>query len=136
MTPSFDETEDCLMCDKPRTGKKFCSKLCYWEHMKTRREEETSNWRGNNTKQGGVHQWMYRNYGQENICEGVPNMKCRGNATHFDWALKKGFNYTKDRNAFLRLCRSCHRRYDMTPEMYERVIRNTKKFRIKNKTYV
>lgn len=128
---TFLAEEACLMCEKPRKGKKFCSQPCYWAHMKTRRPEETPNWRGENAKQRSIHEWMYKNYGQESVCEGVEGMKCRGNATHFDWALKKGYEYSHDRNAFLRLCRSCHRRYDMTPEFYKRIIRNTEKFRIK-----
>jgi hypothetical protein len=60
-----------------------------------------------------VHKWMDTHYGKPRICEGKD---CRGNATWYDWALKKDCEYKRDKNNFLRLCRSCHRRYDMTPE--------------------
>lgn len=72
-----------------------------------------------------VHQWLYANYGNPRICEGVKGMECRG-STWYDWALKTGKQYIRDRNNFLRLCRSCHRRYDLTPSKIKQAIKNLK----------
>jgi len=58
-----------------------------------------------------VHCWLRRKYGKANKCEGD---KCNNKSKSFHWALKDGFNYTKDRNAFFNLCASCHKKYDIT----------------------
>lgn len=34
----------------------------------------------------------------------------------YDWALKKGFTYSKSIDCFIQLCRSCHLKYDFTEE--------------------
>jgi hypothetical protein len=68
-----------------------------------------------------VHRWLEVNYGKDKICEGDD---CRGNATWYDWALKRGKKYERIRSNFMRLCRSCHRRYDLTPQKKKQAIKN------------
>ena len=68
-----------------------------------------------------IHDWMDVNYGQPKVCEGKD---CRKNSTHYDWAVVHGKPYDRKRENFLRLCRSCHRRYDMTPEKKLQAVRN------------
>lgn len=68
-----------------------------------------------------VHGWLSVNYGNEKKCEGKD---CRGTATWYDWALIHGKKYERKRKNFKRLCRSCHRRYDLTPEKREQAIKN------------
>ena len=93
--------------------KKFCSYKCYWEDMKRRRNEKTSNWKGDNVQKSAVHRWLNLNYGKPQICEGTIGIKHKGISSNFDWALKSFHEYKKIRDNFLRLCRSCHKRYDM-----------------------
>jgi hypothetical protein len=49
---------------------------------------------------------------------------CEGKSIWFDWAKKEGKKYERNRDNFLRLCRSCHRRYDLTPEKRKKAIKN------------
>ena len=57
-----------------------------------------------------IHRWMRATYGKADLCEGVD---CKGITKRFEWALKQGCRYSFDRDVFIRLCRSCHRKYDM-----------------------
>lgn len=72
---------------------------------------------------GAVHYWLKKNYGTPRICE---NKDCDGETDKrwFDWALKHGYDYEKKRENFFRLCRSCHKRYDLTEKMKEQAISN------------
>src|SRR5258708_36840637 len=72
-----------------------------------------------------THTWLYRNYGRPQECEGK---NCRKTSSLYEWALKKGKSYDRKRKTFLRLCRSCHRRYDMTEEKRKKAIKNLKLF--------
>jgi hypothetical protein len=60
-------------------------------------------------------------YGKPKICE----MKgCEGKSICYDWAKKTGMEYERNRDNFLRLCRSCHRRYDLTKELRDAAMKN------------
>lgn len=112
----------CITCKIKKAKNKFCSKQCYWESLE-----------GIKGDKAPIHKWLNTNYGRPRICE---DKKCDGKIENrwFDWALKKGCKYKRNRNNFLRLCRSCHRRYDMTLELKKKAIKNlhwvTKKVRI------
>lgn len=56
-----------------------------------------------------IHRWLYSHYGRPKVCE---DKNCKGKSRWFDWAVKRGMPYERNRDNFLRLCRSCHRRYD------------------------
>ena len=61
-----------------------------------------------------IHHWLLKNYGQADKCE---NTDCTNvNAKRFDHALKDGCLYEKNINNYIKLCRSCHMKYDMTDE--------------------
>jgi len=110
----------CKICNKPHNKKAFCSKQCYWESLKGLKGELAPNYR---EKVGyhQVHKWLIAHYGNENKCEfGNCTMKSKT----YDWALKKRKSYLRKRENFLRLCRSCHRRYDLTPEKKIQAIKN------------
>lgn len=68
-----------------------------------------------------VHRWMDKMYGKPKICEG---QDCRKNSSIYEWALKKSENYKRNRKCFYRLCRSCHRRYDLTKEKTDQALKN------------
>lgn len=87
---------------------------------KKRTGKNAPNWKEKVCKTA-VHQWLTRTYGKPRPCEGKD---CRGNAAWYDWALKKGCKYEKKRRNFMRLCRSCHRRYDLTPAKIKKGIKN------------
>ncbi len=53
-----------------------------------------------------LHHYIRKTFGKPNMCE-----HCKITTGLFDWANKSG-EYKKDRQDWLRLCRSCHRKYD------------------------
>ena len=65
-----------------------------------------------------IHHWLSFNFGKPEICE---NKKCLGIGKRYEWALKKDKGYDFKRNNFIRLCASCHRKYDLTEEMREKI---------------
>lgn len=70
------------------------------------------NWRGDFAKYGAIHNWLRVNFGMPKYCE-----FCRGKSKTsktYDWALIDGLEYKRSRTHFIRLCRSCHWKYDNT----------------------
>lgn len=82
--------------------------------------ENAPNWKKEVGK-SQVHKWLDSNFGKPKICE---NINCKKKSNWYDWALKKGKIYTRDRDNFLRLCRSCHRIYDLDDKKKEQAIKN------------
>ncbi len=111
------------------------ARIKYWESLKGIKNELAPNWKGGKAGKGAVHKWLDVNYGKPKICE---SSQCLGKSKTFDWAKKTGAKYIKSRDAFLRLCRSCHKKYDWKPEYRLKAIKNlywfTKKFRIRHST--
>lgn len=56
-----------------------------------------------------VHNWIRRKFGAADRCE---NKECTGVSKIFDWALIHGKTYERIRSHFMKLCRSCHAKYD------------------------
>jgi len=68
----------------------------------------------NNNEYFRIHAWLIYNHGKATKCE---NENCKSvNPKRYEWALLKGEDYKKDRNNFIQLCPSCHRKYDFTEE--------------------
>lgn len=61
-----------------------------------------------------VHDWLNKHYGKANKCE---SDHCTHKSNIFEYCLKKGKDHDRDRENYLMLCRSCHRKYDMTEKM-------------------
>lgn len=57
-----------------------------------------------------IHQWLRRNYGKADKCE-IHN--CTGISPTYQWGLKKGKKYERNRGNFLKVCRSCHSKMDI-----------------------
>lgn len=57
---------------------------------------------------GTVHDWLKEKFGQPNNCE-----HC-GSTTQkrYEWAKKRGCEYERKRENFIRLCKKCHNDYD------------------------
>ena len=85
-------------------------------------KEKNSNWKADSNNYQTIHSWLLVNF-RKKKCEkcGVTNKK-------LDWALLKGKKYQRERKNFKILCRSCHLKYDYTPERKYKV-RDLVKFR-------
>ena len=66
-------------------------------------------WIGDKIGYTGIHTWLRREFGKADRCE---NKKCSAVSKNFNWALRKGYRYERRRGNFIRLCRSCHLKYD------------------------
>ena len=60
-----------------------------------------------------IHTWLRSNFGKASCCE---NKECTKIYKKFEYALIKGKKYEKNRDNFMQLCRSCHKKYDITEE--------------------
>lgn len=67
------------------------------------------------------HYKLRRKHGNALHCT---DKDCEGTSKKFDWALKQGREYSDNPEDYLWLCKSCHRRYDLTPEKRQMAIDN------------
>lgn len=81
-------------------------------------------WKGDNASYPAIHTWLISNFGKADCCE---NEDCFGISKNYEWALIKGKEYSHDRESFIKLCRSCHHKYDMTDEIRKKISLATKK---------
>jgi hypothetical protein len=59
-----------------------------------------------------IHGQLRRNYGNASKCEHCNTLSSK----RYEWALKKGRTYSKDKEDYLELCTKCHRIYDNLQE--------------------
>src|SRR6476620_6025827 len=80
------------------------------------------------TEYARLHRELAKKYGKACICEGE---NCSGISLKYDWALRKGCNYSENKEDYLQLCKSCHRKYDFTEAQrnHLRIINSGKKLR-------
>ena len=76
---------------------------------KKRIGEKNTNWKGDEVGYGGLHAWVKRHKGKPNQCELCEMFHESGHM--LDWANKSG-EYKRELNDWLRLCRTCHGKYD------------------------
>ena len=77
-------------------------------------------WQNDNPSYRAVHAWMIKEYGKANKCENksciYPRKDSRGKIMlkpkSYQWANKTG-KYLRDKNDFMELCASCHKKYDL-----------------------
>lgn len=94
---------ECLQCSNVLSvlvsqGTKFCNKSCYDSYQTNNRP----------TNYGGIHSWMRRHFGTPSQCEHCGTSE----SPKFEWANLSG-EYRLDRSDWMRLCCSCHRKYDL-----------------------
>ena len=65
------------------------------------------NWKGDNAGYGSKHDWLKVRYGKPKYCEHCSTTK----AKKYEWANVSG-KYLRDRGDWIRLCTSCHRKFD------------------------
>lgn len=57
-----------------------------------------------------IHSWLNKHYGKADKCE---NENCKGKSNVFEYCLRQGKPHERNRDNYIMMCRSCHRRYDM-----------------------
>lgn len=78
--------------------------------------ELNPNWKSDSNHYSAIHAWLNKHIGKPNFCEHCGNQ----NAKKYDWANISKL-YKRDRIDWLRLCRSCHIKYDESrKKMWER----------------
>lgn len=87
------------------------------------KSSKSPRWKGESASKSSKHQYLIKHFGQPRICES-PTCDGKTEKRWFDWALKRGRTYSHNREDYLRLCRACHRRYDLTPELEEKGKKN------------
>jgi hypothetical protein len=60
-----------------------------------------------------VHKWLAKHYGKADRCEAA---FCSKKSQTYHWAKLIDCEYEHKRENFIRMCVSCHRKYDMTDE--------------------
>lgn len=78
-----------------------------------------------------IHTWLRINHGKASKCENE-------NCTHktpkrYEWALIKGKEHKKNRNNYIQLCPSCHRKYDFTEQTRQNLSKAKKGIKAHNK---
>lgn len=86
-----------------------CSRRCYYIRLRriVKRDHESPNWKGDAVGNAALHDWVRRNLGKPKRCEHCKTIK----AKQYDWA-NKSQKYKRDIKDWIRLCRSCHAKYD------------------------
>jgi hypothetical protein len=80
-------------------------------------------WKGVKAGYVAKHSWIKKHCGKAHKCE---NEECLyKNPKRYEWANVSG-EYRREREDYMMLCPSCHRKKDMTPELREKIIKNLK----------
>lgn len=144
----------CFLCPKKiESHRKFCSRKCFNRSLKNRvftkawREkirksklgkknamygvvnERHPNWKGDRVSYDGLHKWIYRKLGKPDTCQNCGKSKLTRNKIH--WANVSG-KYKRDFDDWVRLCVSCHMKFDMTNARIKKNVKNLKYFQIKH----
>jgi hypothetical protein len=129
-------------CDCGKTGviegsslKKGTSKSCgCLIKDNCKKGSEHYQWKDKGLGYWGVHQWLRKHYGKADRCESESiGMNCDCISEVFNWSKLKGKKYERKRENFIRMCRGCHNRYDMTDETKLKISDSMKRLLNKNK---
>lgn len=77
------------------------------KHLPHLKGKDHPRWVGDDITYSGVHKWIPNNYGKPNFCEVCGSE----DAKYYEWANLSG-NYKRDREDWLRMCASCHKKFD------------------------
>lgn len=69
--------------------------------------EKNSQWKGDSVGYPGLHAWVRKTLGTPQKCEDCGTTR----ASRFEWA-NKSHEYKREINDWMRLCPSCHHKYD------------------------
>lgn len=99
------------------TGKKLSEqtkiKMCESAH----KGKEHQGWKGENASYVSIHKWVRKWLGRPKKCEmcGKDNLT----SEKIDWA-NKDHQYRRNLSDWLRLCKKCHRKYDISKNQWVR----------------
>lgn len=94
----------------PHKQTKVCSMPCYGKYRSIYYSKEKHPQWKNKLTYSGYHTWLKREFGFPKKCD---NKRCKTiNPLCYEWSLKKGFQYKRNRENYWRLCINCHRKYD------------------------
>lgn len=116
----------CIVCrkqyravnDHKKRIQKFCRRECFWIYWKKKVRpkikvpggkvgEENPEWKGDDVGYSGLHKWVARHLGKPERCEHCGTE----DAKRFEWC-NVDHLYQRVKEDWMRLCTSCHRRYD------------------------
>jgi hypothetical protein len=73
-------------------------------------------------KYDALHSRLRRKYGHALICEFCGDKEVK----RYEWALKKGRTYSMNIKDYMQLCCSCHRKYDITDDIKNKMSESKK----------
>ena len=76
--------------------------------------ENHPRWKGNDVLQGSTHDWVKSHKGIPKKCERCGDTSRR----MYDWA-NIDHKYKRNLDDYIRMCRSCHRKYDIINNKYK-----------------
>lgn len=113
----------------PNKGKKLSleTKKKISESQKGKRTgENNSSWKGNKVGYYALHAWINKSFGTPDTCEICGKTGLTGR--DINWANKDG-TYQRNRDNWLRLCASCHKKHDKSWLNYRLSSKNTSGYR-------
>jgi hypothetical protein len=93
-------------------GKFYCSSKCQPRDTlprNPRKKEAHGSWKGKDASYAAKHAHIRLVYGKAAQCDLVG---CERKSKRFEWALKRGHEYSHNREDYMQLCKPCHVRYD------------------------
>lgn len=112
------EDQTCGVCSKIfhvkpykiKNGRgKFCSKVCSSFGKIVYYDEKHHFWKGNNVGYSALHAWIRRKLGSPLKCDNCGKEDDKIRSYHWASILHK---YSRDLSEWMRLCVSCHSKYD------------------------
>lgn len=79
------------------------------------------NYKKNRKEISSLHSKLRNKHGSATKCS---NKECSKKSFIYEWALITGREYTDNPDDYIQLCRSCHRRYDLTENKRKKAIKN------------
>jgi hypothetical protein len=76
-------------------------------------------WKGDKVGYDGLHDWISYHYGKPHYCEFCERTELPHRS--YNWANKTG-KYTRDRDDWMRLCVSCHKKYDIKNKISKKLV--------------
>lgn len=116
-----EKRRNCIDCGKSieRHSELRCSncRYIYLANLFSQRKGiKSPNWKGKNITYSAFHHWIRKTFGKackcDNRTEKILSFVCSKKSNTFNWALKKGKKYSRKKENYYMLCKSCHSIYD------------------------
>lgn len=98
-------------------GKKASEETKTKMRISAKKGKFSSSWKGDDVSYIGLHEWVYRTLGKPNKCENCQKDKLSGHKIHWANISKE---YKRNINDWIRLCVSCHWKFDKSYEKRNR----------------